>query len=112
MALAVHEEHKNFIASGLAAANYWIDHLGGTFHAADTNFAQFKQTNLSGFNALHEDFKNGAVPNNRLFDTLNSIGIFTDTEVAASNDTATSRAQFTAQDPTLPADLHGARSRP
>lgn len=107
-----HEEYRNFVASGLAETNYWIDHLGGAFHVADTTVAQFKQTNLNGFNALHEDFKNGAVPINRLIDTLNAMGIFTDADAAASDDTATSRARFTAQDPTLPADLHGARSRP
>lgn len=107
-----HEEYKPFAASALAMLNYMGDQIGFTAHASDTTVAGWQQTNLTQFGLLHEDTKHGAVVINRLEDNLAALGIYGATEIAASNDQATTRAQITAQDPNLPADLHGSRSRP
>lgn len=111
MALA-HEEFRNHIGRGLSEANQLINYLGsGTYQSANTTVAQWKATNLTQFASasVHETDKALAVIANRHVDNLSAMGIYGDTEVAASNTTATWEAQFTAQDPTFPAAYTGSR---
>jgi len=111
MALA-HEEFRNHIGRGLSEANQLIDYVGsGTYQAANTTIDQWKASNRAQFASatIHETDKALAEIANRHVDNLNAMGIYTNTEVANSNTTATWEAQFTAQDPTFPATYHGSR---
>src|SRR5262245_62523829 len=107
-----HEEYRNHIGRGLAEANQLINYTGsGTYQSAATTIQNWKDNNNAQFAgaAIHETDKALAQIANRHVDNLNAMGIYTATEVAASNDTATWRAQFTAQDPTFPAAYNGSR---
>jgi hypothetical protein len=106
-----HEEFKNHVGSGLAMINHNHDHLGSTAHAADATVADWKATTRAGFAALHETDKAGAEPQCRHIQTLADMGIYGNTEVAASNTQALAEAQFTAQDPSFPASHRSARAR-
>lgn len=109
MALA-HEEFRHHIGTGLSEANQLINLVGnGTFQSANTTIAQWKATNLVQQASFHEADKTLVTIMNRHVDTLNAIGVYGDTEVAASNTTATWEALFTAQDATFPAAYVGGR---
>lgn len=111
MALA-HEEFRNHIGRGLSEANQLIDYVGnGTFQSANTTIAQWKATVRTQMAAatIHETDRALGEIAIRHVDNLNAMGIYDDADVAASNDTATWRAQFTEDDPTFPADYHGCR---
>lgn len=111
MALA-HEEFRNHIGRGLSEANQLINYVGsGTYQSANTTITQWKATNRAQFAGatIHECDKALMEIANRHVDNLSAMGIYGDTEVAASNTTATWEAQFTAQDPTFPATYQGSR---
>lgn len=115
MAIAFHEEFAGFVTSGLGMSNNLIDVTGdGTYQAASTNVATFQAANTAqaALASIHETDKPCFTISNRFVVNLNAIGAYTDAMIAASNSTSTWRSQFTTQDPTLPADYHGARSRP
>lgn len=111
MALA-HEEFRNHIGRGLAEANQIINYTGsGTIVAAVTTVDGWKTAVRAQFAlaTIHETDRALGEIACRHVDNLNAMGIYGNTEAAASNDTATWRAQFTAQDPTFPAAYNGSR---
>ena len=59
--------------------------------------------------AIHETDKAIFQQANRYAANLAAMGIYDDTDIAASNDTATWRAQFTEDDASLPAAYTGGR---
>lgn len=107
-----HEEWRSHIASGLSEANQLIAITGsGTYQSASTNKATYRAANNAqeASAAIHETDKALFQQNNRYLDNLGAMGIYDDSDIAASNDTATWRAQFTEDDPTLPAAYTGGR---
>lgn len=112
MALA-HEEFRNHIGRGLSEANQLINIGGsGTYQSANTTVAQWKASNrtqITNSASVHECDKAIVEIANRHVDNLEAMGIYGNTEVAASNTTGTWEAQFTAQDPTFPATYNGSR---
>jgi len=111
MALA-HEEFRNHIGRGLSEANQLIDYTGsGTFVSAVTTVDGWKAAVRAQFAlpTIHETDKALGEIAVRHVENLKAMGIYGDTEAAASNTTSTWEAQFTAQDPTFPATYHGGR---
>lgn len=111
MAVLAHEEFRNHIASGLSlCCNQLIDISGsGTYQSGSTNRATWVAANNVREALVHECDKSVYQQANRYQENLSAMGIYDDTDIAASNDTATWRAQFTEDDATLPADYHGGR---
>lgn len=112
MALA-HEEFRNLVGSGLSlCCNQLINYTGsGTYQSASTNRATWVVANNAqeASAAIHETDKALFQQANRFQLNLSACGIYDDTAIAASNDTATWRAQFTDDDPTFPAAYTGGR---
>jgi len=112
MALA-HEEYRFLVAKGLAGANRLMDLTGsGVYQASATTVDQYKANNItqeSGVNVHECDRCGQAQSHNRTIDTLVNVGAFDNSDVVASNDAATWRAQFTEDDLTLPPNLQGGR---
>jgi len=107
-----HEEWRNHIASGLSIANQLINITGsGTYQAGSTNKATYKAANNAqeALASIHETDKALFQQANRYVDNLGAMGIYDDADIAASNDTATWRAQFTEDDPSLPANYTSGR---
>lgn len=107
-----HEEWRNHIASGLSIANQLINITGsGTYQAASTNAATYRAANNAqeASAAIHETDKALFQQANRYQQNLSAMGIYDDADIAASNDTTTWRAQFTEDDPSLPAAYTGGR---
>lgn len=110
---AAHEEFQNLVASGLSlCCNQLINYTGsGTYQAASTNRATWVAANNAqeASPAIHECDKALFQQANRFQLNLSACGIYDDADIAASNDTTTWRAQFTEDDPTLPAAYTGGR---
>jgi hypothetical protein len=109
-----HEEHRNLIASGLSTIVERLDQVVGnsTWRSAATNVATLKaamdaQAAPSNI-AIHEIDKAGFQTAKRNLDTMVSIGVIDDADIASMNDLATSRAQFEEDDQTLTAHKFGA----
>lgn len=112
--MAIHEEFRNHIGSGLAMSNALIDMTGdGTYQAASTNVATFQAANNAQelLGSIHVSDKALFQQANRYVVNLNAMDVYNDTDIAASNTTATWEARFTANDPSFPAAYHGARAR-
>jgi len=109
-----HAEFENHIGSGLGMVNALIDMIGnGTSWASATTLATWQAVNdtKEGLASIHETDKAIFQSANRYGASLNALGIYSNTDIAASNDTATTEARFTAQDGNFPATYHGSRAR-
>lgn len=110
---AAHEEFQNHVASGLSlCCNHLINITGSnTYQASSTNRATWVAANNAqeALASIHETDKAIFQQANRYQQNLSAMGIYNDTDIAASNDTATWRSQFTEHDPTLPAAYTGGR---
>lgn len=109
MAWTGHEDQFPHIRAGLGGHNLLINLYGGTYQSASTTIAGWQGVN-TGKQAdaalTHEDQKM-LVRRLNAYTGLNlsapSPAIYGNTEVAASNTTATWRQQFTDKDGSLPA---------
>lgn len=107
-----HEELKNFVGRGLSGWNYLGAITGDyTLWASATDVASWQAVNNAeeAKAKYHETDKPIFRINNRDVDTLNQMSIFTNTDIAATNDQSTGDARFTAQDASFPATYIGGR---
>ena len=112
--MAIHEEFRNHIGSGLAMSNALIDIVNdGTYQAASTNVATWQAANNAKelLDSIHATDKALFQMANRYVVNLNAMDVYNDTDIAASNSTSTWEARFTANDPSFPAAYHGSRAR-
>ena len=108
----MHEEYINHVGSGLAMSNHLIDVVGsGTYQASSSTIADFQAANNVKEALAHECDKASFQPCNRYAFSLNQMGIYSNTDIAASNTTSTWEARFTAQDGSFPAGYRGSRAR-
>lgn len=100
-----HEDTFMHVRRGLGEHNKLIDAFGGTYQAASTTLAIWQAAN----NAkdvpltLYEGDRQLVRRANAYTAQLNAAGIYSNTDIAASDTTVTWRARFTAQDGSLPA---------
>lgn len=99
-----HEDTFMHVRRGLSNANKLIAAFGGTYQAPSTNLATFKAANNAKDvpATLHESDRQLVRRSNAYVEQLNAAGIYSNTDIAASNDTASWRGRFTAQDGALP----------
>jgi hypothetical protein len=102
-----HEEWRNHIASGLSLCCNQLGNYTGsfTYQASSTNRATWVAANNAqeASAAIHETDKALFQQANRYQQNLSAMGIYDDSDIAASNDQTTWRAQFTEDDASLPA---------
>lgn len=108
-----HEEWRSHIASGLSlCCNQLINYTGsGTYQSGSTSRATWVAANNAqeASAAIHETDKSLFQQANRYQQNLSAMGIYDDSDIAASNDTASWRTQFTEDDASLPAAYTGGR---
>ena len=109
--MALHEDQVMHVRRGLAGHNRLIDLYGGTYQSANTTVAGWASTNTTKRNdraLTHEDQDHLVRRVNPYTQNhLDPSAIYGNTEVAASNTTATWEAQFVAEDGSIPAAYHG-----
>lgn len=101
-----HEDQLQFVRRGLGSHNLLIGLYGGTYQASNSTVATWKTTNTSKQatpSLTHEDQQMLVRRTNVSVDGLSAASIYGNTQVAASNTTATWEAQFTESDGSLPA---------
>jgi hypothetical protein len=100
-----HSEYQNKIAQGLSCIVERLDQIVGnsTWRAAATNVTTLKalMTAQTISAALHETDKAGFQTAMRVLDEQVTLGIIDDADIAAMNDLASSRLQWTEEDSTL-----------
>jgi len=109
MPFAGHESDIMHVRRGLSMSNKLINAFGGTYQASSTNLATWQAAN-NGKDvpaSVHESDRQIVRRANAYGAQLHALGIYGNTQIAASNDAATWRGQFTTQDGSLPATFEG-----
>ena len=104
-----HESDLMHVRRGLADANKLIAAFGGVYQAPSTNLATFQAANNAKDQpaTLYEGDRQLVRRSNAYVAQLNAAGIYSNTNIAASNDTTSWEQQFTAQDGSLPLNYQG-----
>src|SRR5262245_31569413 len=104
-----HESDFMHVRRGLSGANKLINAFGGTYQASSTNLATWQAANNAKDvpATLHESDRQLVRRANAYGAQLNAAGIYSNTDIAASNDTASWRGRFTAQDGSLASAFEG-----
>lgn len=108
----LHEDLRNLIPVGLSSANHMFDlGVADAGYASATTLALWQAVNTARQNnaAVHETDRAAFEIANRTVATMNAIGAFTTTEMAAANTQALTQAGFTDNEPSLSATYRGSR---
>lgn len=109
MPFAGHESDIMHVRRGLSMSNKLINAFGGVYQASSTNKATWQAANAAkdAPATLHESDRQLVRRANVYGGQLNDANIYNNTDIAASNDAATWRGRFTAQDGSLAPAFEG-----
>jgi hypothetical protein len=104
MPFAGHESDLMHVRRGLSMSNKLINAFGGTYQAPSTNLATWQAANNAKDvpATVHESDRQIVRRANAYGAQLHAANIYNNADIAASNDAATWRGRFTAQDGNLP----------